>query len=161
MSIYKQIDLEMDTAKKIRPMTQQELEAFSAPAERRRAIPGVDFVTVKHKNVAETDPHGTDPHSPGAKLDAGKNRLGLVLGGFAKALEEVGKVGTYGAEKYSPDGWKHVPNSAERYDNAMMRHWFAQRTDAQTDSATGLMHQAQVAWNALAVLELMLERFDG
>lgn len=141
MSIYKQIDLEMDTAKKIRPMTQQELEAFSAPAE--------------------TDPHGTDPHSPGAKLDAGKNRLGLVLGGFAKALEEVGKVGTYGAEKYSPDGWKHVPNSVERYDNAMMRHWFAQRTDAQTDSATGLMHQAQVAWNALAVLELMLERFDG
>ena len=30
------------------------------------------------------------------KNDAGKNRLGLVLGGFAGALEAVGLVGTYG-----------------------------------------------------------------
>ena len=35
------------------------------------------------------------------KNDAGKNRLGLVLGGFADALEDVGLVGTYGASIYS------------------------------------------------------------
>jgi len=105
---------------------------------------------------AESDPHGTDPHSPGAKLDAGKNRLGLVLGGFAKALEEVGKVGTYGAEKYSPNGWKSVPDGLVRYEDAMMRHWLTQHAGEKIDPTTGLMHQAQLVWNALAVLELML-----
>ena len=29
--------------------------------------------------TVEKDPHGKDPHQPGAKLDLGKNRLGLVL----------------------------------------------------------------------------------
>jgi hypothetical protein len=109
----------------------------------------------------ESDPTGLDPHSPGAKLDEGKNRLGLVLGGFAKALEEVGKVGTYGAEKYSPDGWKSVPNGVERYEDAMLRHWVEQHLGERVDPATGLRHQAQLVWNALAVLELMLEEFDG
>lgn len=103
----------------------------------------------------ESDPGGLDPHAPGAKLDAGKNRLGLVLGGFAKALEEVGKVGTYGANKYSDNGWKKVEKGAARYDDAMLRHWLAQKKD-WVDAETGLLHQAQVVWNALAVLELML-----
>ena len=40
---------------------------------------------------------GTDK---GVKLDNGKIRLGLVLGGFAKALWEVGCIGTFGANKY-------------------------------------------------------------
>ncbi len=40
----------------------------------------------------ERDPHGTPAHVPGAKLDAGKVRAGLVLGDFAHALAEVAKV---------------------------------------------------------------------
>lgn len=111
--------------------------------------------------TVESDPNGLDPHAPGAKLDAGKNRLGLVLGGFARALEEVGKVGTYGANKYSDNGWKKVEKGAARYDDAMLRHWFKRTAGEAIDSETGLLHQAQVAWNALAVLEAMLEEFDG
>jgi hypothetical protein len=42
----------------------------------------------------EREPVGLGQHVPGAKLDAGKNRLGLVLLGF---VEAVGAVGTYGA----------------------------------------------------------------
>lgn len=34
----------------------------------------------------ESDPHGKSQHDPGAKLDAGKLRAALVLGGFANAL---------------------------------------------------------------------------
>ena len=52
----------------------------------------------------ESDPTGRKPNDAGAKLDAGKNRLGLVLVGFSSALQEVGKVGTYGAKKYSDNG---------------------------------------------------------
>ena len=49
----------------------------------------------------EADPLGKKPNEEGAKLDAGKNRLGLVLLSFSRSLQEVGKVGTYGANKYS------------------------------------------------------------
>lgn len=35
-------------------------------------------------------------HEPGAKLDQGKPRIGLVLNDFAHALVEISKVGTMG-----------------------------------------------------------------
>jgi len=108
------------------------------------------------KKAKESDPHGTDPHSPGAKLDAGKNRLGLVLGGFARALEQVGLVGTGGAVTYSDNGWKKVPDGIARYEDAMLRHWNAIKKGVDVDPKTGMLHQAHLAWNALAVLELML-----
>ena len=44
----------------------------------------------------------------GVKLDNGKIRLGLVLGGFAKGLKEVGCIGTFGANKYCDNGWQTV-----------------------------------------------------
>lgn len=43
---------------------------------------------------SERDPNGIAANQAGAKLDAGKNRLGLVLCGFSRALQEVAKVGT-------------------------------------------------------------------
>jgi hypothetical protein len=99
---------------------------------------------------------GKGAHEPGAKLDAGKARCGLVLGGFARALEEVGRVGTYGAVKYSPDGWVHVPNGVERYTDAMWRHLLREAQGELRDADTDLLHAAHAAWNALARLDLML-----
>ncbi len=106
----------------------------------------------------EIDPHGKSQHEAGAKLDHNKNRLGLVLNGFAHALVEVGKVGTYGANKYSPNGWKEVPNGIDRYTDAMLRHQFLEVTEGDFDvlGGSGLRHAAQVAWNSLARLELLL-----
>lgn len=105
--------------------------------------------------LLEADPHGRDPHEPGAKLDAGKPRLGLVLGDFARALAEVGKVGTYGAEKYSPRGWLEVPDGEARYLDALYRH-LLDDSIRPVDEVTGLLHLAQACWNGLAVLELRL-----
>ena len=105
---------------------------------------------------AEQDPNGKDPHTPGAKLDAGKNRLGLVFGGFPLALEEVGRVGTYGAHKDSDHGWKTVPNGVERYTDAMYRHLLAESSGEAVDDASQLLHSAHAAWNALARLELLI-----
>lgn len=104
----------------------------------------------------ELDPTGKDPHAPGAKLDAGKNRLGLVLGGFALALEQVGRVGTYGAQKYTADGWVSVPNGIERYTDAMYRHMLREAAGEAVDRDTGLLHAAHAAWNALARLDLAI-----
>jgi hypothetical protein len=106
--------------------------------------------------VAEEDPNGINQHDPGAKLDKGKNRVALVLSGFSNAIEEVSKVGTYGAEKYSPNGWEKVDNGLERYDNAMLRHWLAEKRGEESDPDTELLHAAHAAWNSLAYLELKL-----
>lgn len=105
---------------------------------------------------AEVDPHGKDPHEKGAKLDAGKVRPHLVISGFSRALLEVGKVGTYGANKYTDNGWMEVPNGVSRYSEALMRHYLAETAEGSHDKDTGLLHAAHAAWNALARLELML-----
>lgn len=104
----------------------------------------------------ELDPTGKDPHAPGAKLDAGKTRLGLVLGDFALALEQVGRVGTYGAKKYTDHGWISVSGGVERYTDAMWRHLLREATGEAVDFDTGLLHAAHAAWNALARLELAI-----
>jgi len=107
--------------------------------------------------TGESDPHGKHQHETGAKLDAGKPRLGLVLGAFANALVEVGKVGTYGAQKYTDNGWLDVPKGKARYTDALLRHIFAE-TNETHDPDTLLLHAAHAAWNALARLELILRK---
>lgn len=108
--------------------------------------------------MTEQDPQGIDQHSPGAKLDAGKNRLGLVLGGFPNALQAVGEVGTFGAAKYTDDGWKHVDNGVERYTDAMLRHQFKEMAGEDFDPDSEKIHAAHTAWNALARLELIINQ---
>ena len=105
----------------------------------------------------EHDPTGADPRTPGAKLDSGKPLAGLVLGDFARALQQVVAVGTFGAtDKYTPSGWLSVPDGQRRYTDAMMRHWLAEMVGEARDPQSELLHAAHLAWNALARLELML-----
>jgi len=101
----------------------------------------------------ESDPNGIGQHAPGAKLDAGKVRAGLVLFGFAHSLEQVARVGTYGAEKYSDNGWMQVPDGVRRYTDALLRHLLAEAMGERIDPETGLPHAAHCAWNALARLD--------
>lgn len=124
------------------------------------------FYAAKHRVIetfkqtmakpAEADPAGLDQHAPGAKLDAGKIRPALVLGGFARALIEVTKVGTGGAAKYTEHGWTQVPNGQASYDDAQLRHWLAEHAGQPADPDTELLHAAHAAWNTLARLDLML-----
>lgn len=107
---------------------------------------------VEEVNPVETDPYGKSPHEPGAKLDQGKIKAG-VLHDFSEALFQVAQVGTYGAEKYTRGGWQYVPNGAERYFDAFWRHLLESRRQPNDDD-TGLSHLAHAAWNLLAVIEL-------
>lgn len=110
--------------------------------------------------TAEQDPNGLGQHEPGAKLDAGKIQMGLVMNGFPRALMAVGEVATFGAKKYSPNGWMKVENGVTRYTDAMYRHALTEPMEA-VDPQTGLLHAAHVAWNALARLELMIQGTTG
>lgn len=111
--------------------------------------------------AAEKDPHGKSQHERGAKLDAGKPRLSMVLGGFSRALRAVGEVGTLGAIEYTDDGWTHVPNGEQRYTDAMLRHYFDEQDKGLLDKKSGKLHAAHCAWNALARLDLLLRRQEG
>lgn len=104
----------------------------------------------------ERDPYDMPADRPGAKFDAGKNRLGLVFHGFPHALGAVGLVATFGAEKYTDNGWASVPEGERRYTDAMYRHLLAEGMGEAMDGDSGLLHAAHAAWNALARLELML-----
>jgi hypothetical protein len=107
--------------------------------------------------MSETDPNGIDQHAGGAKLDSGKLRYGLVLKGFARAIEAVVAVGTYGAVKYSDNGWTQVDDAVNRYEDAGLRHKFAEWLGELDDRDTDLAHAAHEAWNSLAVLQKKLE----
>lgn len=91
----------------------------------------------------------------GLKYDDGKIRLGLVLGGFAKGLWEVGCIGTFGAKsKYGENTWQNVENSISRYTDALLRHLFAHLEGETIDLESGYRHLAHCAWNILALLTL-------
>jgi len=104
----------------------------------------------------EEDPIGIKTNDPGAKLDKNKPDLDLVLGDFSRALIEVGKVGTFGADKYSRHGWLSVPSGIRRYSSALLRHIFFWQQGELVDEDSKLLHLSHSAWNALAILELTL-----
>lgn len=107
----------------------------------------------------EKDPRGVPLNTPGAKADAGKLRPWLILGSFSRALEEVSKVGTAGAKKYTPKGWLTVPNAEDRYMDAFARHMLELGKGNEMDdgpSGTQTHHIANMIWNLCAVLELKL-----
>ena len=122
--------------------------------------------------MQEKDPNGVGQHEAGAKLDDGKID-GSLLGLFSRALREVLRVGTMGAEKYTYGGWLHVIQGHRRYTAAMQRHYFAEEVegifdnDPYYDTEEGkkwkgqIRHDAQVAWNALARLELRLREEEA
>ena len=122
----------------------------------------------KHRSVrANADDYSSGPvyhlssddlHSPGAKDDKAKPMAGVLLD-FSRALQLVADVGTYGAKKYTRQGWCAVPEGSQRYTDALVRHLLAMDVDPDgLDKETGLPHLAHVAWNALAVLELQARR---
>lgn len=113
----------------------------------------------------EQDPNGIDSKQPGSKLDAGKvDVLRGAINYFPNALTAVARVSELGAAKYSWKGWETVPDGINRYGAALTRHLLYEPF-ATDDGPGGLgrtvLHASQVAWNALARLELILKELNG
>lgn len=92
----------------------------------------------------------------GKKYDKGKNRMGLVLQGFSNALWEVGRVGTFGANKYGENNWMYLDNAKNRYKDALFRHLFQYMQGKDLDDESGIKHLSHACWNCLALLEFEL-----
>lgn len=97
-------------------------------------------------------------HTQGMKFDDQKIQMDLLLD-FSRAFLEIGKVATYGANKYAPGNWQFVVDAERRYTAAMLRHLLEAQTE-NCDKETNLQHFAHFAWNVLAVLELKLRAID-
>jgi len=107
----------------------------------------------------EQDPNGFDPHAPGAKLDAGKIRAGLLMQ-FPRALGAIASIATYGADKYSEGGWQSVPDGIKRYTDAMFRHLIKHAEGEVFDLESGFPHLWHALWNLTAVVELTEREFQ-
>jgi|GEM_PF-3288912 len=93
-----------------------------------------------------------------AKHDQGKHRLSLVP---PSLIEAVGRVRTYGTEKYgSPDNWKQV--EPWRYKDALMRHLCEYLRDPNSvDAESGLAHLEHLACNVAFLLEFEDQKKRG
>ena len=82
----------------------------------------------------------------GRKDDQEKNRLDLIEPEF---IEGVGKVLTFGADKYEPNNWQKVEDAEDRYYAAAMRHLMTWRKGEKTDPESGISHLDHVACNIM------------
>ena len=96
----------------------------------------------------------------GLKFDADKPRMELLIQGMPRALEAVGAVLTFGAQKYEAHSWKQVEDNHNRYWAAKTRHELARAKGEERDPETGLLHLAHEACNALFLLELALMELE-
>lgn len=102
--------------------------------------------------MAEHDPNGRAPHQPGS----GKNRFGLVVAHFPRALHAIGRVETFLSETYGTDSWKTGPSALDRATDNMYLHLIGEQSGEQRDGKSQLLHAAHAAREAIARLELLL-----
>ena len=67
-------------------------------------------------------------------------------------IEKVIKVLSHGAEKYSKDNWKNVPDAKRRYLNAAFRHLSAISDGQWMDEDSGQPHAACAVCSLLFLL---------
>ena len=92
----------------------------------------------------------------GIKYDSAKPKMNLLP---PKAIVEVAKVLTFGAEKYDAENWRKLDDLQNRYTAGALRHIFAHMDVEKLDPETGLSHMAHALCCLLFKLEIELE--DG
>ena len=102
--------------------------------------------------IKEGDELVADPETGAKKADGNKNRLDLLP---TRALEQIGLVLTYGADKYGSSNWR-AGMDYSRLTGAVLRHLFAWMREEETDPETGLNHIAHAATNLLFLLEMLI-----
>ncbi len=90
----------------------------------------------------------------GIKHDSKKPKMNLLP---PKAIVEVAKVLTFGAQKYGAENWKELEDLQNRYLAGALRHIFAHMDGEQLDPETGLSHMAHALCCLLFKLEIELE----
>lgn len=94
------------------------------------------------------------------KKDEGKPAVGQMKSDFPRALLMLAKLTSYGIKEGKAAGeWKNIPDALIRFEDAHGRHDLEMHL-RKRDEGSMFLHAAHRAWNALAVLELILELED-
>jgi len=91
----------------------------------------------------------------GKKFDNEKPKMYLLP---PKALIEVSKVLTFGAQKYDEENWRKLDNLQNRYTGGALRHLFAHMDGELNDPETNYSHLAHAICCLLFKLEIELEK---
>lgn len=90
----------------------------------------------------------------GIKYDGEKPKMHLLP---PKAITEVAKVLTFGAQKYDEENWRKLDNLQARYSSGALRHIFAHLDGESLDPESGLSHLAHAICCLIFKLEIELE----
>lgn len=90
----------------------------------------------------------------GIKYDDKKPKMHLLP---PKAITEVSKVLTFGADKYDEENWRKLDNLQARYSSSALRHIFAHLDGEQLDPESGVSHLAHAICCLMFKLEVELE----
>ena len=108
------------------------------------------------KEVTSPDRTIAIPRSGGKKYDAGKSRLDLIP---HEALEELGKVLAFGANKYTAGNWANGINYS-RLIAAAFRHLSAFNGGEDLDPESGLCHIDHAMCNLVFLSWMRKHRAD-
>ena len=90
----------------------------------------------------------------GIKYDSEKPKMNLLP---PKAIVEISKVLTFGAEKYDAENWRKLDDLQNRYTAGALRHIFAHMDGEDLDPESGMSHLAHALCCLLFKLEIELE----
>ena len=95
----------------------------------------------------------------GVKYDQGKSPLwSMLLAYFPDACAAVADISAFGLTKYPANSWRQLENGFSRYTDAMIRHAAKDNEHFLCDPESGRLHAAHAAWNAMARLQIAIER---
>ena len=82
----------------------------------------------------------------GLKYDEGKLLMSLVDPLY---VEDIARVLTYGAKKYTANSWQNVEDAERRYKDALLRHTSEYLKGIELDEESGLTHLSHMATNIM------------
>ena len=90
----------------------------------------------------------------GVRYDGEKPRMHLIP---PLIEEDTARVLTFGAQKYSEDNWRKVPDLENRYLSAALRHINAIKRGEEFDEESGRTHAAHAICCLMFLGEIQLE----
>ena len=116
-----------------------------AEARRKKEVNNMEHLLVDTKPATEE----AKMESPGYKEDKGKLRYDLLP---PHALDELAKVYTYGANKYTDNNWRKGMKWGRVF-GALMRHLWKFWAGEEKDKESGILHLSHALWGVVTLLE--------
>lgn len=148
---------------KDRGCSYMEMDRMICGASGCRAEQCAEYTELRNTDVMPDVAPALVPQTRGSLPDDDKLRLEYPMADgllyyFPAALAEVSRVSKIGNDQHNPGEPLHWARSKSTdHENKILRHL----AEAGTKDSKGVRHTARLAWRALALLQVELEREEG